>query len=202
MASVVQRLWCVGNQILPLQRKVLDLVVITSDGRLESVLDDTEFLLLPLKVSQGSKWLDEYLEKPPKWWWFNGHHQPLIQELLKAIPGTGGTLSKRAGLSKRNLVKIVVRGREVVVMNNRKAVTLAFNATTFDGQDLQWILEALKEDLTHSQGDLEGTEGTGGPRKMQVLETTSEAGWPDRKHQREPQGPRGQVCLVPSERAL
>ena len=165
MVSVVQRLWCVGNQVLPLKRCVLDLVGFASGGRPETILEDTEFFLLPLKVSQHDRWLDEYLEKPTKWWWLNGRHQPLIQEVLQAIPGTGGKWQKRAGLSKRNLVKIVVRGREVVVMNNRKAVTLAFSATTFDGQDLQWILEALKEALTHSQGDLEGTEGTGGPRK-------------------------------------
>ena len=161
MVSVVQRLWCVGNQVLPLKRGVLDLVGFASDGRPETILEDTEFFLLPLKVSQHDSWLDKVLDKSARWWWQHGAYQPLIQEMLQAIPGTGGKWQKRAGLSKRNLVKIAVRGREVIVMNNRKAVTLAFNATTFDGQDLQWIREALKEELTYSQG---GHEGTGGPR--------------------------------------
>ena len=90
---------------------------------------------------------------PARWWWQHGFDQPLIQETRQAIPGTRGMQSK-AGLSKNIVVKIAVRGKEVMVMNNRKAVTLAFNATDFDGQDLEWILEALKEELTHSQGGL------------------------------------------------
>ena len=65
-------------------------------------------------------------------------------------------------MSTNMVVKSVVRGKEVLVLNNRKAVTLALDATTFDGQDLQWMLEVLKEELTHRQEDL---EGTGGPRK-------------------------------------
>ena len=133
MVSVVQRLWCVGKHALPLQPRVLDLVVVTGDGKQETLTSDAHFRMLPLKVSQYNTWLGRALKMPVRWWWQHGFDQPLIQEMFQAIPGS----SKLAGVSKNMVVNIAVRGKEVMVLNNRKAVALAFGATTFDGQDLQ-----------------------------------------------------------------
>ena len=99
---------------------------------------------------------------PVRWWWQHGMKLPLIQEMLRAIPGFPG--HRAAGASNNMVVKIVVRGKDVMVMNNCKAVTLPLDATTFDGQELQWILDALKEDITNLPE--EDPEGTGGPRQQ------------------------------------
>ena len=197
----MERRWCVAGYPLPLQPRVLDLVIV-NEGKAEVLRPDAEFLLLDLKVSQYCSWLDKALAKPVRWWWMHGFHQRLIQEIIQAIPGVhhlsrNGKLQKVPGMSANTVVKIVVRDTEVLVLSNRKAVTLAFGATTFDGQDLQWIIEALKEDLTNLPE--EDLEGTGGPRTTrQGLEGTSEAGGNDCNNQTGPQGPSlCQVCVVP-----
>lgn len=160
----VERLWCVAGYPLPLQPRVLDLVGL-ENGKAEVLRPDAEFLLLDLKVSQYCSWLDKALAKPPRWWWQHGFDQRLIQEMIQAIPGThklnkNGNLQKVPGMSMNMVVKIVVRDKEVLVLNNRKAVTLAFDATAFDGQqDLQWILNVLLQELTPQQEDLQVTRG-------------------------------------------
>ena len=164
----VERLWCAAGFPLPLQPRVLDLVAV-NQGKAEVLRPDAEFLLLDLKVSQYCSWLDKALAKPPRWWWQHGFHQRLIQEIIQAIPGThelnkNGKLQKVPGMSANTVVKIVVRDTEVLVLNNRKAVTLAFDAETFDGkQDLQWILDVLLQELTPQQEEQEDLQVTGGP---------------------------------------
>ena len=108
--------------------------------------------------------------------------QPLMQELLQAIPGSHYR-SGVAGVSKNMVVPVGVRGKEVLVLNTRRAATLVFGATTFDGQDLQWILKALKEDITNSP-EAQGGEPA---KKRQDLQGTFEAGEPDRRNQTDPQ---------------
>ena len=61
MASV-ERLWCAAGFPLPLQPRVLDLVGI-DNGKPEVLRPDAEFLLLDLKVSPRSIWLDKALER-------------------------------------------------------------------------------------------------------------------------------------------
>ena len=63
-------------------------------------------------------------------------HQPLAQELVQAIQGPKSRAGF-VGMSKNIVVPVGVRGKEVLVINTRRTVTLAFGATTFDGQDLQ-----------------------------------------------------------------
>ena len=174
----VERLWCAAGYPLPLQPRVLDLVAV-NQGKAEVLRPDGEFLLLDLKVSQYCSWLDKALAKPPRWWWQHGFHQRLIQEIIQAIPGTkalrNGKLQKVPGMSANTVVKIVVRDTEVLVLNNRKAVTLAFDAGTFDGkQDLQWILDVLLQELTPQQEEQEDLQVTGGPPRRKKGRTSKE----------------------------
>ena len=175
----VERRWCVAGYPLPLQPRVLDLVIV-NEGKAEVLRADAEFLLLDLKVSQHCSWLGKALAKPVRWWWMHGFHQRLIQEIIQAIPGVhhlsrNGKLQKVPGMSANMVVKIVVRDTDMLVLNNRKAVTLAFDAETFDGkQDLQWILDVLLQELTLQQEEQEDLQVPGGPPRRKKGRTSKE----------------------------
>ena len=87
MAATGQLLWWYAKEALPLQRKQLDRVSLTYPRNPEVLREDDQFFLLSLKVAQQSTWMDRALNMPVRWWWSHGMQQPLMQELLQAIPG-------------------------------------------------------------------------------------------------------------------
>ena len=73
--------------------------------------------------------------------------QPLATEILHAIPGS----SQRAyaGVAASMVVPIGVCGNDLMVLNKHRSLTLAVGAPTFNGQDIHWFFDVLKEDLEH-----------------------------------------------------
>ena len=142
---LVQQKWTLGDRALPLERKVLDLVDISKNPP-ECREQDVWFLLLSLKTSGEALWLTEYLGEKTKWWRNVGHSVRLMQELSQSYP-------KRAkGLvSSDTVIPIIVRGKEILVLNCRACPTLAFVESTGDFETLAWFIGELKKDLSSSE---------------------------------------------------
>ena len=104
MAATVQHLWCVGKHALPFQQDGLDLVSLANPEQPEVLRADALFFLLSLKVSQQSSWMGRARNMPVRWWWSHGLQQPLIQELVQAIPGPPRTGRGFAGVAKNIVV--------------------------------------------------------------------------------------------------
>ena len=121
--ALLEKKWCLGNVVLPLEQHTCDLVDLKN-----GVVGDDEncpFLLLPLKSTGQTEWLDRHLKQRCRWWKRSGRYQPLMQELIDALPGSSKK-QKYAGLTSRVVVPIEVRGKTILVLNNRNAPALAF----------------------------------------------------------------------------
>ena len=141
---LVQQKWTLGDRALPLERKVLDLVD-PSQNPPECRLQDVGFLLLSLKTSEQALWLTEYLGESSRWWRQVGHRQPLMQEIAQSYPKRAKGL-----LSSDTVIPIIVRGKEILVLNRRASPTLAFVESKGDFETLAWFLGELKKDLDSS----------------------------------------------------
>ena len=140
----MQQKWTLGDRALPLERKVLDLVD-PSQNPPECREQDVGFLLLSLKTSEQALWLTEYLGQKTKWWRNVGHSVPLMQELVQSYPKRSKGL-----LSSDTVIPIIVRGKEILVLNRRASPTLAFVESKGDFETLAWFLGELKKDLDSS----------------------------------------------------
>ena len=144
---LVQQKWTLGDRALPLERKVLDLVD-PSQNPPECREQDVGFLLLSLKTSEQALWLTEYLGQKTKWWRNVGHSVPLMQELVRQ--GIGGYPKRsRQGLGEA-VIPIIVRGKEILVLNRRSSPTLAFVESKGDFETLAWLIGELTKDLSSS----------------------------------------------------
>ena len=142
--SLVQKKWCLGNTVLPLETRTFDYVdfhhlLPESDG------DECSFLLLSLKATGDCQWIDKYFERPRGWWRSSGRAMPLMQEILKAFPSGGR--QKVAAYTSKTVVPIKVRGKAIVVLNDRRSLALAFDEQDPNWENLQWFLEEMKKDL-------------------------------------------------------
>ena len=142
---VVLQKWALGEHVLPLERQVLDLVD-ASQSPPECREQDVGFLLLSLKTSEQALWLTEYLGQKTKWWRNVGHSVPLMQELVQSFPKRSKGL-----LSSDTVIPIIVRGKEILVLNRRSSPTLAFVESKGDFETLAWFLGELKKDLSSSE---------------------------------------------------
>ena len=142
---VVQQKWALGDHVLPLERQVLDLVD-PSQHPPECREQDLGFLLLSLKTIDKALWLTEYLGVRSSWWRQLGLRQPLMQEMARGFPKRVKGL-----LSAQMVIPIIVRGKEILVVNRRSPVTMAFVESKSDFESLTWFLGELKKDLCASE---------------------------------------------------
>ena len=142
--SLVQKKWCLGNTILPLETRSLDLVDL-DDLLPEDDAEDTPFLLLNLKTTGNPEWLEKHLQMPRGWWRKGGRAMPLMKEILEAFP----VVDKKRTLANtaKIVVPIKVRGKVFLVLNDRRTLTLAFHEETSDFESLEWFLQEMAKDL-------------------------------------------------------
>ena len=117
---------------------------------------DVGFLLLPLKTSEQALWLTEYLGEKNKCWRLVGHRQPLMQEIVQCYPKRAKGL-----MSSGTVMPIIVRGKEILVLNRRASPTLAFVESKGDFESLAWFLGELKKDLSSSATVPRGPRSSG-----------------------------------------
>ena len=126
--------WCLDETILPLERRILDLCSWTG-GRAETTKEDCPFLLLRLGGRAGAPWLGKHFRQPAKWWWSLSRRANIIKDMLEQYP------TKLNGRSRNVVVPIVVRGQEILVLNERRAVVLAFEEAGAQFESLQWFID-------------------------------------------------------------
>ena len=98
---------------------------------------------MALKVTAGkAEWLEECLGVPKLWWRGQGRRQPLMQELAQGYPKR-----VKGFLSKDTAIPIVLRGKEILVLNLCLPPTLAFYESKGDFESLTWFLGELKKDI-------------------------------------------------------
>ena len=86
--ALIEEKWCLGTSALPLARREIDYVDLTSETP-EELGSQEEWLLLPLKTTGNSEWLEKFLEKPGRWWKHHGRRQPLMAEILGSMKPQG-----------------------------------------------------------------------------------------------------------------
>ena len=150
--AVTQK-WCLEDIILPFERRSLDLCT-WSGPRAQSLKEDCGFLLLNLGGRPAHQWLSRYFGQPKRWWLSLSGRSQLIQDILCEYPGVGSSSPRRhgatrgvVGLSRNCVVSIVVRGKEILVLNDRRSVTLAFEEATAEFENLQWFLNQLRLEI-------------------------------------------------------
>ena len=149
----VSQKWCLEDIILPLERRSLDLC--TSSGQqAQCQKEDCGFLLLNLGGRPAHQWLSRYFGQPKRWWLSLSGSSQLIQDILCEYPGVGSNAPRThgatrgvIGLSRSCVVSIVVRGKEILVLNDRRSVTLAFEEATAEFENLQWFLNQLRLEI-------------------------------------------------------
>ena len=159
MAWVLKNKVCLNNSIVPLESKVMHFDDIHEVG---SSLNEEEqtFSLLSLKATDSGEWLSKVFQpdstkKKAHRWWVEIFSLPLCREIIGAISKGKRTSGGAARLSRRPniVVAIEVRGQKILVVNQTRTITLAFQP----GQEiegLQWFLEELHKDLENEE-DLE-----------------------------------------------
>ena len=168
---LLEKKWCLGNVVLPLEQHACDLVDLKN-----GVVGDDEncsFLFLPLKSTGQTEWLEEHLKQRCRWWKRSGRYQPLMQELIDALPGHSKK-QKYAGLTSRVVVPIEVRGKTILVLNNRHAPALAFHEGDEEFESLQWFLQEMKKDLQELSTGNSKRDPAQGTRMMEEDEIIQE----------------------------
>ena len=168
---LLEKKWCLGNVVLPLEQHTCDLV----DLKKGVVGDDEDcsFLFLPLKSTGQTEWLEGHLKQRCRWWKRSGRYQPLMQELIEAIPGSSKK-QKYAGLTSRVVVPIEVRGKTILVLNNRNAPALAFHEGDEEFESLQWFLQEMTKDLQELSTGNSKRDPAQGTRMMEEDEIIQE----------------------------
>ena len=135
----------------------------------ESDSEDIPFLLLSLKVTGEAEWMERYLEKPSRWWRFKGRSQPLFQEILAAFPKkVKGDLAHNAKI----VLPIEVRGKKILVLNDRRSPVFAFREGEPNFENLEWFLEELKKDI--SSKDPRGSAKRASPKSSALDQEEAE----------------------------
>ena len=145
--AVVQR-WCLEgpeNIVLPLQPQTLDLCS-WSAGRAETTKENCSFLCLQLGGRPAAQWLSRHLGQSPKWWWYHSRRSKVIEDIVGQFPcsALGSRANKKLGLSRNVVVPIVVRGQEILVVNDRRKLTFAFEESAPRFESLLWFLKELR----------------------------------------------------------
>ena len=122
--AVAQR-WCLDDTILPLERRTMDLCS-WSAGRGETTKEDCAFLLLSLGGRAAAKWLGNHFRMKAHWWWKLSRRAKVIEDILEQFPcsSLGSRGNKKLGLNRNVVVPIVVRGQEILVVNDRRKFDL------------------------------------------------------------------------------
>ena len=168
---LLEKKWCLGNVVLPLEQHTCDLVDLKN-----GVVGDDEncsFLFLPLKSTGQTEWLEGHLKQRCRWWKRSGRYQPLMQELIEALPGSSKK-QKYAGLTSRVVVPIEVRGKTILVLNNRNAPALAFHEGDEEFESLQWFLQEMTKDLQELSTGNSKRDPAQGTRMMEEDEIIQE----------------------------
>ena len=141
----VSRKWCLENTVLPLERRTMDLCS-WSGGQASTTKEDHGFLLLSLAGRSADPWLHLHFGKKPKWWWYRSGRSKLIRELLDQYP-VSRSKGTKLSLSSKVVVPIEVRGHQILVLNDRRSVVLAFEESAPQFESLEWILNELRLEI-------------------------------------------------------
>ena len=152
--AVTQK-WCLEDIILPFELRSLDLCS-WSGSRAQSLKEDCGFLLLNLGGRSAHQWLSRYFRQPKRWWWSLSGTSQVIKDILSQYPSSSSSSTVRriagasrgvAGLTRNVVVPIVVRGKEILVLNDRRSVTLAFEEAAAEFENLHWFLNELRLEI-------------------------------------------------------
>ena len=139
--ALIQEKLCLGGQALPLvpwKADKVDLHGVTG----EADIDEALLLLLNFKATADTEWLSEHLRLRKKWSLLNSRKVPLLQELPKQIEGKN-IRAKRAASACRLVVSILLRDNVLLVLNDARAPTLAFNANEPNFAALEWFRQRI-----------------------------------------------------------
>ena len=145
---------CLNNSIVPLESKVMEFDNIHGIDGVSLEQQEQTFSFLALKATDSGEWLSKVFQpdltkkKMARRWWSEIVSLPLLQEIRQAIAKSKSTKGSTARLPKRPniVVAIEIRGQAILVLNQTRNISLAFQP----GQELeglQWFLEELEKDL-------------------------------------------------------
>ena len=160
--AIVQK-WCLlgprhEDIVMPLELKTLDLCSWTS-GRAEAMKEDQQFLCLDLGGRAADPWLSRHLGMEYRWWWTQSRQSKVVQDILAEFPCStlGHAGNKRLGLSQNVAVPIIVKGVELLVLNNRRRLTLVFAQQDPRFEGFLWFLDQLLQEAKQKK-DHKGDE--------------------------------------------
>ena len=163
MTWVLEHKLCLNNMPVPFVKKDMEFDDIHHIASLPD--EDITFSLLSLKVTDNADWLSRALQPEVKSaaasrrWMSRLSSVALVKEIFEAI-SKGKPTGPQARLSRRPniVVAIEIRGQVILVVNQTRHITLAFQ----EGQELegmQWFLTELQKDLeTINEDDQEDKE--------------------------------------------
>ena len=142
---MIQKKWCLQDIALPLVPRTLDFMDFDNIVN-EDDATDCQFLVLSIKATADVKWLTTYLEKPSRWWLLSGRSQPLVSEIIQAMPASR---TNKGFCTSKTVVAIQVRGQKFLVPNNRASPAFVFHEADPNFEVLEWFLKELHKDLTN-----------------------------------------------------